>query len=146
MFVGPSIFSFVFLQLFCQLECIHTLTWEWVYGSFLIHALSTYVCNPQKFNVYFVRFFFYNFLFFLYLIIHILRQITIISFLLSVFFFHISFLHPCKSAGTAIILYNFNIISLLICLNFRRTLTSIYWNLYAVLYTSLLKYDVLLPK
>jgi hypothetical protein len=41
-----SIFTFVNLHFFCQSECVHTLTWECVYCSFLINFVSICTCNP----------------------------------------------------------------------------------------------------
>jgi hypothetical protein len=44
--IDGSIFSMIDPRCFCQLECIHTLTWECVCLSFVTEAVTTYVRNP----------------------------------------------------------------------------------------------------
>jgi hypothetical protein len=39
-------FSLVDQHFFYQLKCIHSLTWECTFCSFLIHVLPTYAYNP----------------------------------------------------------------------------------------------------
>jgi hypothetical protein len=58
-----SISSLVDSRLFCQSECIHTWTWEWLYRSFLATIMFPRVCNPRKSNsncVYRVTVLFYG--------------------------------------------------------------------------------------
>ena len=113
--VVVSIFLLVVWYFFCQLECMCALTWEFIYYSFLISAVTDYIYNLQCHLdcVCLVLFWF----------LHSFCNHT--SYCIScnwsrmfhlfclcsshLLFCSVQFSHPYKHDGTAIILYNFNI-------------------------------------
>jgi hypothetical protein len=124
-----SIFLLVVLRFFCQPECTCPLTWEHVYLTFLVSAVSNYInyiCNPQCHLDCVCLVLFIHFVFILrtvYPATDLTCFVSSVSVLHPCFFCTVQFLHPYVSDGTAIVCI-ISTLFLIVCLKYLPSSSS----------------------